>query len=171
MPLFENGYRGPDIAQGTQASMWATPQSYSPDASYFPAFEPFAETSAHSISRGQPPLPSQVQAERRRLDMNVLPPTLPPLSWGGQRFRTSSEWLKADDTVDRGAQFHQTEMAFRSTQTQSVPPHRQVSSQVHEVRQPISCLISLRLNWRHGGSPSISFPSCILPQLRPTTCS
>ncbi|TBU26856.1 ARM repeat-containing protein [Dichomitus squalens] len=130
--MFEGGYRGPEIAQGTQASIWANPQAYNSEAGYFQTFEPFPESSPHSVSRGQPLPLSQVQAERRQLETNVLPPTLPPLSWGGQRLRNSSDWLKADDIIDRGAQFHATETAFRSTQAQSGPPHRQASSQVHE---------------------------------------
>lgn len=131
--MFESGYRGPDIAQGSQGSFWSTSPSYSPDAGYFPAFEPFADASAHTISRGQPLRLSQPSADRRRVETNVLPPTLPPLSWGGQRCRTSSDWLKADDVGDRGLHIAANETVFRSTQTQSVPPQRQSSGQVHEV--------------------------------------
>lgn len=132
--MFESGYRGPDIVQGSQASFWSTSPSYSPDAGYFPAFEPFSDASAHTISRGQPLPLSQPSADRRRVETNVLPPTLPPLSWSGQqRCRTSSDWLKADDIGDRGLQLGANETVFRSTQTQSVPPQRQSSGQVHEV--------------------------------------
>ncbi|KAM5539962.1 hypothetical protein V8D89_006465 [Ganoderma adspersum] len=128
--MFESGYRGPDIVQGSQASFWSTSPSYSPDAGYFPAFEPFSDASAHTISRGQPLPLSQPSADRRRVETNVLPPTLPPLSWSGQqRCRTSSDWLKADDLGDRGLQLGVNEIVFRSTQTQSVPPQRQSSGQ------------------------------------------
>lgn len=134
--MFESGYRGPDIVQGSQASFWSASPSYSPDSGYFPAFEPFSDASVHTISRGQPLPSSQPSADRRRVETNILPPTLPPLSWSGQRCRTSSDWLKAEDIGDRGLQLGANEAIFRSTQTQSVPPQRQSSGQVHEVGSP-----------------------------------
>ncbi|RPD82853.1 ARM repeat-containing protein [Lentinus tigrinus ALCF2SS1-7] len=128
--LFETGYRLQDGVPGSQG-FWSSSQSLSPDSGYFPSFEPFIDAPHAPVSRGQPFAP-QSQLERRRLETNVLPQSLPPLTWGGQRYRTTSEWLKADDVAERGLQFT-TDSTFRTSQASQAPsqPQRQ-GSQAHE---------------------------------------
>lgn len=130
--LFETGYRLQDSLHGPQG-FWSSSPSFNSEAGYFPTFEPFPESSS---MRGQPPFPPQSQVDRRRLvESTVLPPSLPPLSWGGQRLRPSTtEWLKADDIVERPSPFAANETMFRSTQAQQAPSQRHGSSQAHEVR-------------------------------------
>ncbi len=138
--LFETGYRlqdgVPHGSQGFWSSSQSQSQSLSPDSGYFPGFEPFSDAPHAAVSRGHPLFASQSQSqfERRRVESDVLPQSLPPLTWGGQRYRTTSEWLKADDVAERGLQFT-TESAFRSSQ-RSQPQAQRQGSQAHEVRTP-----------------------------------
>lgn len=131
--MFETGFR--DGSHISQTAPWPSAQSFNPDGGYFTDLEPFLESSAPSMPRGQGLFPLSPQSERRRLESNVLPPSLPPLSWAGQRTRTSSsEWLKADSAADRGLHLGTSDSGFRSIPTQQVlPPQRQTSAQVHEV--------------------------------------
>ncbi|TFK90063.1 ARM repeat-containing protein [Polyporus arcularius HHB13444] len=132
--LFETGYRFQDgVPHGSQG-FWSSSQSQSlsPDSGYLPGFEPFSDAPHAAVSRGHPLFASQSQSqfERRRVESDVLPQSLPPLTWGGQRYRTTSEWLKADDVAERGLQFT-TESAFRSSQA-SQPQAQRQGSQAHE---------------------------------------
>ncbi|KAI0713113.1 ARM repeat-containing protein [Cerioporus squamosus] len=130
--LFETGFRLQDgVPHGSQG-FWSSSQSLSHDSGYSPTFEPFSDAAHVAVSRGQPLFASQsqLQQERRRVESNVLPQSLPPLTWGGQRYRTTSEWLKADDVAERGLQFT-TESAFRSSQC-SQPQAQRQGSQAHE---------------------------------------
>ena len=165
--LFETGYRLQDAVPHGSQGFWSSSPSLSPDSGYFPSFEPFTDAPHAAVARGQPLFASQSQLERRRLDSNVLPPSLPPLTWGGQRYRTTSEWLKADDVAERGLQFT-TDSAFRSSQgPQASPPARQ-GSQGHEVSGHTTSSHSVVLNGHH--SLSTSCRSCIPHQL-PLTIS
>ena len=115
-----------------QSSLWASQQPPSPNSGYFPMFEPFSE-SPSTVMRSQGVFPPSSQSTRQRLESSVLPPSLPPLSWSSQQFR-SSDWLKADDPTDRIPHVVNDVAAFRSVSAQHIPPaQRQASSQVHEV--------------------------------------
>ncbi|KAH9932111.1 ARM repeat-containing protein [Epithele typhae] len=122
--MFETGFRdGPPLSQ---AHFWPQSQAVSPDTGYFPSFEPFPESASTTSPRAASSFP---QADRRRLDTNGLPTTLPPLSWGGQRFRTSSEWVKADDIGERSIQLNASENILRSATQQMPSPPRSTTSQ------------------------------------------
>ncbi|KAI0756443.1 ARM repeat-containing protein [Daedaleopsis nitida] len=128
--MFEAGYRAQDALHGPQG-LWPSSQPLPYETGYFPTFEPFSSSPS---TRGQSLFPSQSQLERNRLETNVLPSSLPPLSWGGQRYRTSSEWLQADDIVERTMPFAANEPVFRSAQSQpqALTSPRHGSSQPHE---------------------------------------
>ncbi|KAI0354687.1 ARM repeat-containing protein [Trametes cingulata] len=129
--MFESGFRMADGGYEPQGSLYSAPQPLGPEGGYFPHFEPFLDNSLAPPSRGPSLLSSSAQPDRRRLDSMVLPPALPPLSWGGQRLRTSSEWLRADEGGERGIAFVSGETLFRSATGHSTSSHRQ-GSQVHE---------------------------------------
>ncbi|KAJ8496720.1 hypothetical protein ONZ51_g918 [Trametes cubensis] len=123
--LFETGYRMHDGGVGPQASFLPASQTFASEVGYFPQFDPFLSSPIAPGTRGQPNFSPSAPIERRRLDSVVLPPSLPPLSWNQQRFRTASEWLRTDDSGDRGAQYANGDVLFRSFQTHSAPPQRQ----------------------------------------------
>ncbi|KAI0652582.1 ARM repeat-containing protein [Trametes meyenii] len=129
--MFETGLRMQDRSLGAQGSFYSTSQTFGPDGGYCPPFEPFLDSGLPSPPRGLSLFPSSAQAERRRLESTVLPPSLPPLGWGLQRPRTSSEWLRADEGEERGLGFISGETLLRPAQPHSVPTSRQ-ASQVHE---------------------------------------
>ncbi|KAH9897702.1 ARM repeat-containing protein [Cubamyces lactineus] len=123
--LFEIGYRMHDGGVGPQASFLPPSQPYAPEVGYFPQFDPFLSSPIAPGPRGQSNFSPSAPVERRRLDSVVLPPSLPPLSWNQQRFRTASEWLRTDDSGDRVPQYANGDVLFRSFQTHSAPPQRQ----------------------------------------------
>ena len=130
--LFETGYRMHDGGVAPQVSFLPASQPYAPEVGYFPQFDPFLSSPVAPGPRGQSNFSPSAPAERRRLDSVVLPPSLPPLSWNQQRYRTASEWLRTDDGGDRAPQYPSGDVLFRSFQTHSAPPQRQ-GPPTHEV--------------------------------------
>ncbi|KAI0640145.1 ARM repeat-containing protein [Trametes polyzona] len=133
--MFETGYRLQDGGMSLQNSFYSASQSIGPDGGYFPQFEPFSDNHPPPPSRSHPlfhavapPLPS----ERRRLESSTLPPSLSPPAWSQHRMRPPTDWLRADEGLDRGGlSFATSDQLFRTMQPHAVPAPRQ-SAQVHE---------------------------------------
>ncbi|KAI0778866.1 ARM repeat-containing protein [Trametes elegans] len=129
--MFESGYRMQDGVFGPQSAFYHTSQPFGHEGGYFTQFEPFIDDALTTGARGPSLSSPAVQLDRRRMESTALPPSLPALSWGQQRFRTSSEWLRADEGGDRGLGFVGADGLFRSTQTHVNPPQRQSNEPIN----------------------------------------